>query len=116
MFNKRHVNHLLKLELAYRDAHKKFISYNDGIKEMCDHPLIFEHSTGYEDTLGNYSRSGTDMWDCACCGKRLGAVTGIDNKRPGSVRQGRKDIRQEVLAKAPQVEVDVRKHLLSKRA
>ncbi len=126
--------HRNKLREAEHAAFAARAAYDLALVGDCEHPLIIEHSYGYEDTLGNTATDrGITDYHCCCCAVKVcttegrervndsirartvyipGSILyGVHGKKPGEVLA---DIRRHVLSSAPSTEVAVRAYFASK--
>lgn len=126
--------HRNKLREAEQAAFAARSAYDLILVADCDHPLLLEHSYGYEDTLGSYAPNrGCTDYHCCCCGTKVCALEGAERasesirKRtihiPGSKLYGVRgkkpdevlaDIRRHVLSSAPSTVEAVRAYFASK--
>lgn len=125
--------HRNRLREAEQAAFAARSAYDLTLIADCEHPLLLEHSYGYEDTLGNHAPGrGTTDYHCCCCGVKVCSTEGHDRasesirkrvvqipwsklvgvfrKTPAEVLAG---IRRHVLSATPSTEVAVRAYFAS---
>lgn len=131
---KQKLAHRQKLRDAEQAAFAARSAYDLALVGDCEHPLLIEHSYGYEDTLGNLSMGrGTTDYHCCCCAARVCSTEGRERANdsirartvhiPGSKLYGVRgkkpdevlaDIRRHVLSSAPSTVEAVRAYFASK--